>query len=97
MAELTLPMGADTYVLIGPDSDQGAFSSFLPSLMFRVGETYVDPANHRPLLVTSLGNDLVTFLDVSDPFASGEEFTLPLFTARVRLLQNKYIKIRESS
>lgn len=95
MAELTLPMGADTYVLIGVDSNQGTFSSTLPSLMYRVGETYIDPANHRPLLVVSLGNDLVTFQDVTDPDAPGDSFTLQLFEARVRLLQNKYIKIRD--
>lgn len=76
-------------------SPSQAFNSTLPSLMFRLGETYIDPANYRPLRVTNVGNDLVTFLDVFDPEAPGEAFTLPLFTARVRLLQNKFIKIAE--
>ena len=96
MAEVDLTLGMDTYILLDESSSAVTeFSSSLPSLMFRIGELYVDPANHRPLLVTNLGNDLVTFQDVTFPDAPGDEFTMPLFDARVRLLQTKFVKIAD--
>lgn len=96
MAEVILSLGSDVYVYNDSSLQPALVRARLPSLMFRLGETYVDPANHRPLLVIGLGNDLITFRDVTFPDAPGEEFTLPLFTARVRLLQSKYVKIKDA-
>jgi len=98
--EVTLALGCTAYiVLFAPPGQSNAPIAVQthPSIMFRAGEIYADTTEHRPIKVTTLGNNLVTFQDVTFPQAPGDSFTLPLLQARVRLMQAKYVKVQDPS
>ena len=92
MSEVQLGIVSDVFIRTDQNSKAAFVKTRLPTLMFALGEIYIDPANHRPLKVIALGGDLITLQDVTFPDSPGDSFTMPLFQARVRLLQTQYIK-----